>query len=158
MNPSNILILAIRLALLPVILVLLVFKTLGESAELWLAEFNARLPKWKSKETDPEHDPKMPCICDVERHSHCGAGCDQREENMRIDQTIDTRVADACRRSSASALSFKPKHHEQYAEGQFAGAWHQSLWTSHVDQREIWAEKQAIEAGGGFVIAVDRAV
>ncbi len=28
---------------------------------------------------------------------------------------------------------------------------------SHVDQREIWAEKQAIEAGGGLVIAVGRA-
>jgi hypothetical protein len=78
--------------------------------------------------------------------------------DMTIEKTTDTSFADACRLSAASQLSIKPKHHEQYVEGQFAGAWHQSLWSSQVDQREIWAEKQAIEASGGFVISVGRTV
>lgn len=75
-----------------------------------------------------------------------------------MEQAIDNRLAEACQKSAAATLGFVPKHHEQYTDGPLAGAWYQRLWTQHVDQRELWAEKKAIEDGGGLVIAVGRSV
>lgn len=77
---------------------------------------------------------------------------------MSTGQTIDNRLAEAFGKSAEVELSFAPQYHEQYGDGDLAGAWYQCLWTRHVDQRDIGAEKQAIHAAGGFVIAVGRNV
>ncbi len=77
---------------------------------------------------------------------------------MHIEQAIDNRLAEACLKSAGATLGFEPKHHEQHTDGPLAGAWYLRLWTQHVDQRDLWTEKKAIEDGGGFVIAVGRAV
>lgn len=68
----------------------------------------------------------------------------------------DRQFEEALAKSAVTQLSFVPKHHEQYQEGPFSGAWHQRLWTSHVDVRVLMAEKRQIEEGGGLVVAVDR--
>lgn len=52
------------------------------------------------------------------------------------------------------SLSFTPYYHEKYVCGDLSGRWHERPWTAPSEHAAVTAERWAIVAEGGAVVAV----